>query len=84
VTKIYVVVLDKSHVTLVANDKRYWIKNNSTNTSSSLDSIVYILSHMTKMQLFWSQLKANDVMPHVSIFNFKNNNYNHFEIIYDI
>jgi hypothetical protein len=34
---------------------------------SSFDYIVYVLSHVTKMQLFWSQLRANDVMPHVFI-----------------
>jgi len=34
---------------------------------SSFDSIVYVLSHVTKMQLFWSQLKANDVLPRVLI-----------------
>ncbi len=45
--------------------------------------IVYVLSHATKMQLFWSQLRANDVLPCVPIFNYlKYNNY--FEIIYDI
>jgi hypothetical protein len=49
---------------------------------SSFDSIIYILSHATKMQLFWSQLKANDVLPHVLIFDYLkyNNNY-YFEII---
>jgi hypothetical protein len=35
---------------------------------SSFDSIVCVLSHATKMQLFWSQLKANDVLPCVLIF----------------
>jgi hypothetical protein len=30
---------------------------------SSFDSIIYVLSHATKMQLFWSQLRANDVLP---------------------
>jgi len=39
---------------------------------SYFDSIVYVLSHATKMQLFWSQLKANHVLPHVLIFDFKN------------
>jgi len=34
---------------------------------SSFDSIVYILSHATKMQLFWSQLKTNHVLPRVLI-----------------
>jgi len=45
-------------------------KKKSTNTSSSFDSIVYILSHVTKMRLFWSLLKANDVLLCVSIFNY--------------
>jgi hypothetical protein len=47
-------MLDKSHETLVANDKGYWIKEKLTNTSQSFDSIVYILSHVIMMQLFWS------------------------------
>jgi len=37
---------------------------------SSFDSIVYILSHTTKMQLFWLQLKANHVLPRVLIFDY--------------
>jgi len=43
---------------------------------------LYILSHVTKMQLFWSQLRANDVLPRVLIFDYLkyNNNY-YFEII---
>jgi hypothetical protein len=50
---------------------------------SSFDSIVYILSHVAKMQLFWSQLKANDVLPSTLIFDYlKYNNY-YLEIIYD-
>jgi hypothetical protein len=39
---------------------------------SSFDTIVYVLSHATKMQLFWSQLRANDVLPHVLIFDYLN------------
>jgi hypothetical protein len=35
---------------------------------SSFDCIVYVLSHAIKMQLFWSQLKANHVLPRVLIF----------------
>jgi hypothetical protein len=34
---------------------------------SSFDYIVYVLSHATKMQLIWSQLRANDVLPCVLI-----------------
>ncbi len=49
---------------------------------SSFDSILYVLSHMTKMQLFWLQLKANDVLPHVLIFDYLN--YYYFQIIYDV
>jgi hypothetical protein len=45
---------------------------------SSFDSIEYILSHATKMQLFWSQLRANDVLPRVLIFDYC---YYYFEII---
>jgi hypothetical protein len=58
------------------------MKEKSTNTNSSFDSIVHVLSHVTKMQLFWSQLKTNDVLTHVLIFDYlKNNNNNNFEII---
>jgi len=35
---------------------------------SSLDSIIYVLSHAIKIQLFWSQLRANDVLPRVLTF----------------
>jgi hypothetical protein len=38
--------------------------------NSSFDYIIYILSHATKMQLFWSQLMTNDVLPRVLIFNY--------------
>jgi hypothetical protein len=44
---------------------------------SSFDYIVYILSHVTKMQLFWSQLRANDVLPRAIIFYY----YYYFEIM---
>jgi hypothetical protein len=58
------------------------MKKMSTNTNSSFDSIIYVLSHVIKMQLFWSQLTANDVLPHVPIFDLKKyNNNNYFEII---
>jgi hypothetical protein len=45
---------------------------------SSFDTIVYVSSHAIKMQLFWSQLKANDVLPRVLIFDYY---YYYFEII---
>jgi len=48
---------------------------------SSIDYIVYVLSHATIMQLFWSQLSANDVLPHVLIIYYY---YYYYEIIYDI
>jgi hypothetical protein len=49
---------------------------------SSFDSIVYVLSHAIKMQLFLSELKVNDVLPRVLIFDYlKYNNYYYFEII---
>jgi hypothetical protein len=48
---------------------------------SSFDYIVYILSHATKMQLFWSQLRANDVLPCVLIFDYLKYYYYYFEII---
>jgi len=38
---------------------------------SYFDSIIYVLSHATKMQLFWSQLRANHVLPRVLIFDLK-------------
>jgi hypothetical protein len=82
VTKIHLVTLDKLHVTLVTNNKGYLDeKKKSTNTSSSFDSIVYILSHATKMRLFWSLLKAKDVLSHVPILNYLNCNYYYCEII---
>jgi hypothetical protein len=58
------------------------MKEKFTKYISSFDSIVYVLSHATKMQLFWSQLKANDVLSRVLIFDYLkyNNNY-YFEII---
>jgi hypothetical protein len=68
-TKIPLVALDKSHVILVTNDKGIgWMKK-STNISSSFDSIVYV-SHVTTMPLFWSLLRANDMLPHAPIFNY--------------
>jgi len=49
---------------------------------SPFDSIVYIFSHVTKMQLFWSQLRANDVLACVLIFDYlKYNYYYYYEII---
>jgi hypothetical protein len=57
-------------------------KKKSTNTNSSLDYIVYIFSCATKMQLFWSQLKANSMLPHVLIFDYLKYYYSYyFEII---
>jgi hypothetical protein len=44
-------------------------KKKSTNTNSSFDCIIYVLSHASKMQLFSSQLKSNDVLPCVLIFD---------------
>jgi len=48
---------------------------------SSFDFIIYVLSHATKMQLFWSQLKAIDVLPRVLIFYYYYYYYYYFEII---
>jgi len=50
---------------------------------SSFDYVVYVLSHATKMQLFWSQLNANDVLPRVFIFDYYYYYYYH-EIIKDV
>jgi hypothetical protein len=80
-TKIPLVTLDKLHTILVTNDKGIGWKKKSTITSSSFDSIVYILSHATKMELFWSLLKANDVLPHITIFNYLEYILLFFEII---
>jgi hypothetical protein len=55
-----------------------------TNISSSFDSIIYVLSHVITMQLFWSLLKANDVLPRVPICNYLNNNNYYLEIIWDV
>jgi hypothetical protein len=44
---------------------------------SSFDYIIYVLSHATNMQLLWSQLSANDVLPRVLIFYY----YYYIEII---
>jgi hypothetical protein len=58
------------------------MKKKSTNANSSFDSIVHVLSHATKMQLFWSQLGTNDVLPCVPIFHYlKYNNDYYFEKI---
>jgi hypothetical protein len=48
---------------------------------SSFDYILYVLSHPTKLQLFLSQLSANDVLPRVLIFDYLNYYYYYFEII---
>jgi len=56
----------------------------STNISSSFDSIVYVFSHATKMRLFWSLLKTNDVLSHLPIFIILNYYYYYFEIIWDV
>jgi hypothetical protein len=53
---------------LVANDKGYCMKKKFNKYISFIDYIVYVLSHVIKMQLFWSQLRANDVLPRVLIF----------------
>jgi hypothetical protein len=47
---------------------------------SSIDYIIYVLSHVTNIQLFWSQLSANDVLPHVLITYY----YYYYEMIYNI
>jgi hypothetical protein len=71
-TKIPLVAMNKSYVILITNNKGYWMNEKSTNTSSSFDSIVYVLSHAIKMQLFWPVLRANDVLPHVPKINYLN------------
>jgi len=66
---------------LVAYDKKYCMKEKVNKYISSFDSIIYVLSHVTNMQLFWSQLKANDVLPRVLIFEYLKYYYYYFEII---
>jgi hypothetical protein len=48
---------------------------------SSFDYIIYVLSHATKMQLFWSILRANDVLSCVLICDYLHYYYYYFEII---
>jgi hypothetical protein len=45
---------------------------------SSFDSIVYVLSHATKMQLFWSQLKTNHVLSRVLIYDDDDDDYYYY------
>jgi hypothetical protein len=61
------------------------------NIISSFDSIVYILSHAIKMQLFWPLVKANDVLPCVPIFNYliiiilkQSRTFNSHDLYYDM
>jgi hypothetical protein len=49
---------------------------------SSFDSIVYVLSHAIKMQLFWSQLKANHVVPRVLIYDDDDDDYYYYYYYY--
>jgi hypothetical protein len=61
------------------------MKKKSQQIQTHRDFIIYISSHVSKMHLFWSQLNANNVLPHVSIFNYFKYKYNnYFEIIWDI
>lgn len=53
--------------------------------SSSFDFILYILLHATKMLLFWSPMRANDVVPNVSTFNYlRLKYYYNFEIFKNV
>jgi len=87
-TKILLIVLNKSHAIWVITTRGIEWKKKSTNISSSFDYIVYALSDATKMQLFWSLLNANDVSPCISIFNYLKSNYYYyyyyFEIIWNV
>jgi hypothetical protein len=56
------------------------MKKESTNTFHPLTSL-YTYCHAIKVQLFWSQLKANDVLPRVLIFDYLNYYCYYFEII---
>jgi hypothetical protein len=57
------------------------MKEKITKYIPSFDSIVYVLSHVTKIQLFWSQLRAIDVLSYVLIFDYLKYYYYYFEII---
>jgi hypothetical protein len=49
---------------------------------TKISLVTFKKSHAIKMQLFWSQLRVNDVLPCVPIFNYlKYNNNNNFEKI---
>jgi hypothetical protein len=50
---------------------------------SSFDSIVYVLSHATNMQLFWSQLKVNHVLPYVLIYDY-DYDYDYYDYYFEI
>jgi len=62
--------LDPIKYKLVVNDKGYCMKEKVNKYISSFDSIIYVLSHATKMQLFWSQLKVNHMLPRVLIYDY--------------
>jgi hypothetical protein len=55
--------------------------NAQSQNPCSATPFLVTLSHATKMQLFWSQLKANHVLPHVLIFDYFKYYYYYFEII---
>jgi hypothetical protein len=46
------------------------MKNKVNKYIPSFDYIIYVLSHAIEMQLFWSQLMTNDMLPHVLIFDY--------------
>ncbi len=57
------------------------MKKKSQQIHLTFDYIVYVLSHVIKMQLFWSQLRANDVLQCFLIFDYLKFDYYYFEII---
>jgi hypothetical protein len=79
--KISLVTSDKSHETLFTNDKGYSMKE-------KIDEYTFIIwfhcIHIVTCDYdatILVTIEANDVLPHVLILNYLNNNNNNFEII---
>ncbi len=69
-TKISLVILGKLHAILVANNKMYWIERKNQQIQVHLLISLYTYCHMKlRCNYFGHNLKANDVLPHVPIFN---------------
>jgi hypothetical protein len=78
------VALNKLHVTLIANNKEFWMKKKSTKYIFILWLIIYVLLFATKMRFFLWKSKKKYVLSRVPTFNDKKYfNYN-FEKIRNI